>query len=202
MRPALIFAALMSLLPTAVGHASGEIYVGTDAYGNPFFTDTPPTYVGFKRFLTQPSRSGSTWAQFSRNFLRYDELITTHATIQGVPAELVKAVMFAESAFNPDAVSRAGAQGLMQLMPPTQAQLGVVDAFDPEENIRGGTRLLADLVRRYEGNTRLAVAAYNAGPGAITRFGGVPPYPETQGYVEKVLALHQHFTQNGLATRP
>ena len=79
---------------------------------------------------------------------------------------------------------------------------GRVDARRAEILSVDALGFLADLVRRYEGNTRLAVAAYNAGPGAITRFGGVPPYPETQGYVEKVLALHQHFTQNGLATRP
>lgn len=105
----------------------------------------------------------------------------------GLDPELVLAVVAVESNFQPQAVSPKGAQGLMQLMPRTAAQLGVQDAFDPDQNLDGGTRHLRALVDLYAGDLRRALAAYNAGAGAVQRYGGVPPYRETRAYVEKIL---------------
>ena len=118
---------------------------------------------------------------------RYDALIRRHALNYGVRADLVRAVIQVESGFNPRARSPKGAVGLMQLMPATAASLGVADSYDPAENIRGGVAYLSRLLRQYEGNEVLALAAYNAGPQAVARYGNdVPPYRETQDYVRRI----------------
>lgn len=111
----------------------------------------------------------------------------------GVPASLIQAVITQESGGNAQAVSSAGAQGLMQLMPATAASLGVSNSFDPLQNVLGGTKYLAQLLNQFNGNTSLAVAAYNAGPGAVESHGGIPPYPETQQYVSNVMALQNRY---------
>ena len=108
----------------------------------------------------------------------------------GVDSALVDAVIRVESAFNPWAVSRKGAQGLMQLMPQTASALGVKDSFNPRQNIDGGVRHLRYLLDRYPGNLQLALAAYNAGERAVDSYGGIPPYPETQDYVAKVMRFY------------
>jgi soluble lytic murein transglycosylase-like protein len=108
----------------------------------------------------------------------------------GLDPKLVDAVVRVESNYNPQAVSRKGAMGLMQLMPATATRLGVEDPFDPEDNVRGGVREFARLVDRYRGNLQLALAAYNAGEGAVERYRGIPPYAETRDYVARILGLY------------
>jgi soluble lytic murein transglycosylase-like protein len=121
-----------------------------------------------------------------------DRYIDESAAATGVDPALLAAVISNESGFNPRATSRAGARGLMQLMPQTAASLGVTDAYDAEQNVRGGARYLRALLDRF-GSLELAVAAYNAGPAAVRRYGGVPPYLETRAYVRNVLTRYREL---------
>ena len=123
----------------------------------------------------------------------YAEEVRAAAAEFGVEEAVVRAIIHAESAFRPNAVSHAGAQGLMQLIPATASRFGVSDVFDPNQNIRGGVQYLAWLLKRYEGNLTLAAAGYNAGEGAVDRHGGVPPYAETQRYVQRVGTLAERY---------
>ena len=116
----------------------------------------------------------------------YDDIIQEAAAEYDMDPNLIHAVMQAESAFHPYAVSRAGAEGLMQLMPELSDEIGVDDAFDPRENIRGGARYLKRLLDYHNGNIDLALASYNAGPGNVERYGGVPPFRETRNYVKTI----------------
>lgn len=118
----------------------------------------------------------------------------------GVDPRLLQSVIQQESGFDPNATSAAGAQGLMQLMPQTAASLGVTDAYDPTQSIDAGARYLRGELDRFGGSTSLALAAYNAGAGAVQRYGGVPPYAETQAYVQQVLGRYEQLTSEGNTT--
>ena len=125
---------------------------------------------------------------------KFAPIVARAARTHGVDEALVHAVIFAESSYDPDAISPAGASGLMQLMPATAAQYGVRDLFDPAQNVGGGVRLLRDLLKRFDGNVELALAAYNAGAYAVIRAGNrVPSHPETAAYVPKVIDYYRHF---------
>ncbi|HEY8315105.1 MAG TPA: lytic transglycosylase domain-containing protein [Candidatus Baltobacteraceae bacterium] len=122
-----------------------------------------------------------------------DSLVQANSAAWGVDPALVKAIIANESGFNANATSRTGAQGLMQLEPGTAAGLGVSDSYDPAQNVWGGTRYIRGLLERFHGDMRLAVAAYNAGPGAVEKYDGVPPYAETQNYVQNVLSSYDKY---------
>ncbi len=119
----------------------------------------------------------------------YEELIKEAADVHKLDPALIRAVMRTESAFNPAAVSPVGAMGLMQLMPALAEEMGVTDPFDPRDNIMGGAKYLRQLLDAYEGNIRLTLASYNAGPGNVRRYRGVPPFKETRNYVRKITEL-------------
>jgi soluble lytic murein transglycosylase-like protein len=127
----------------------------------------------------------------------FDEELRTAAAREGIDADLVRAVAKVESGGNASAVSHAGAKGLMQLMDGTARSLGVTDSFDPSQNAAGGAKYLRQMLNRFGGDVTKALAAYNAGPGTVERFGGVPPYSETQGYVRKVLQTREQLRRAG-----
>ena len=126
---------------------------------------------------------------------RYQGIIRQAASTHNVDSALIQAVIHVESAFNPKAVSPKGAVGLMQIMPFNFSSLGVKNPYEPIENVAGGVKLLAKLHKRYKGNTKLALAAYNAGEGAVAKYKGVPPYKETQNYVKKVMKYRNQYRQ-------
>lgn len=137
--------------------------------------------------------AGLDWNSVGLNLDAFREEVARASLEHGVDPALMRAIMHAESAFRPNVVSHKGAQGLMQLIPATAERFGVSDAFDPSQNIDGGARYLAWLLKRFDGDIELAAAGYNAGEGAVERFKGVPPYEETQRYVERVGILLQRY---------
>ncbi len=174
------------------------IYKFKDAVGVTHYTDQSPgrgrayTIVAVFCPACDP-KSTVNWTRTRLNLTAYLGEIDTAARANGVDAALVRALIHAESAFNPRALSHKGAQGLMQLMPATAAQYGVTDSFDAAQNIGAGVKHLAMLIKLYNGDVRLVAAAYNAGEGAVRKYGGVPPYAETRVYVERVGTLHQRY---------
>jgi len=178
--------ALLSL--AAPAGAGGRIWTYTDENGVTHFTNTP--HDGRYQHVAFEQRE----RDFARapRYGQFDGLIGLTAREQRLQPALVKAVIAAESNFNPEAVSHKGAQGLMQLMPKTAASLGVSDPLRPAENVRGGTTYLRRMLDRY-GDLERALAAYNAGPDAVDRYGGVPPYRETRAYVRRVLTYYRDY---------
>lgn len=123
-----------------------------------------------------------------------DSLIEQYSAKNGLDSAFVKAVIKQESGFQPKVTSHCGAMGLMQLMPATASSLGVKDAYDPEQNIAGGTKYLKGLLDRFGGDKSLALAAYNAGPNAVAKYNGIPPYKETQNYVKNIMSMYQKYS--------
>lgn len=202
--------AIISLALLVSNEVVADIYKYVDQTGHTFYTDEPRHKL-YKRIIkTPPPRPRATirnpfkrtsYSPFRRHYLsatsaankaRYSSLITDAAQRYQVDEKLVHAVIQAESAYNSMAVSRAGATGLMQLMPATARRFGVSDRTDPNQNVDGGTRYLKYLIDLFGPRLDLAIAAYNAGENAVIRYNNsIPPYPETQDYVRHVLALYK-----------
>jgi len=182
----LLLAAALAVTTPVV--ASAQIYTWRDGAGNLVMSDKPKD--GSVRSYAVAATNGAirtTRPAIASRLVRYADLIEEHASRQSLSPDLVRAVIQAESGFNPRARSIKGAMGLMQLMPETAAQYGVLNAYDPEDNIRAGTAYLASLMQRYDDDESLALAAYNAGPGAVDKYGRtVPPYRETRNYVARI----------------
>ncbi|MBJ6749937.1 lytic transglycosylase domain-containing protein [Geomonas anaerohicana] len=177
--------------------ARADIYKYEDPDGTVHFTDAP-TDKRFKIFMRDIKkdkrlRTAFKLSGYARNPAEFEPIISSCSREFGVDSSLVKAVIHAESGYNPSAVSPKGAQGLMQLMPKTAQGLKVADSFNPSDNIRGGVRYLRFLLDTFKGNESLAVAAYNCGLNAVAKYGGIPPYPETQTYVSKVLSYRNSY---------
>ncbi len=180
-------AAFLGTLLAAAPASSADILKYVDDEGIVHFTDRVVT--GKHEVFVKTRAHAPLPASLLReeNQRRYLPLVHAAASRQGIDPEFVRCVIEAESGFNPRAVSRAGARGLMQLMPSTAIQYGVGNAFDPEENISGGTRYLKELLKKYRGNAKLALAAYNAGEDAVAKYKGIPPYRETRQYVARIM---------------
>ena len=187
-----LIAVLAAFIITAVNFAHADIYKYVDKEGVLHLTNTPTDHnakyvmiLREKRILFQPNLDVN----------KYDGLITKAANKFKLDSALIKAVIKAESNFNHRAVSRVGAQGLMQLMPKTASDLKVEDSFHPEKNIEGGARYLRYLLNTYKGDLTLALAAYNAGEKAVAKYNyNVPPYRETQNYVKRVYSFYKSYS--------
>jgi soluble lytic murein transglycosylase-like protein len=181
-----LFATLLCAFTPSLAQA--QLYSWRDATGRLVISDTPRnssakaygvSYIGSSFGVTKPA--------VSKRATQYDDLIAEQAARHSLSADFVRAVIQAESAFNPAARSPKGAMGLMQLMPGTAADYGVMNAYDPAQNIRGGVAYLKSLMTRFNDDVSLALAAYNAGPAAVEKYGNaVPPYKETRGYVSRI----------------
>lgn len=193
---ALILPVLACTVTSGGGAAAADIYRSVGPDGVISFTNRKKPEGG-RLVARDPGRSART-PSFPRDtsperYTRYDAYIREAATLYQIPVELVRSVIHVESDFNPHAVSRANACGLMQLIPETAERMMVTDVFDPRENIFGGTRYLRVLANLFNGDLELTLAAYNAGEGAVLRYGGIPPYRETQEYVARVLAYYRKY---------
>lgn len=174
--------------------ALGDIYRYIDADGVVHFTNTP-TADGYTLYLKEKKvyRILARSRNFKAGSDAYDKIILKAAEAFGVDHALIKAVIHAESSFNPNAVSRKGARGLMQIMPQNDASLDISNPFDPSQNIMGGTRYLKRMLVRYNEKLALALAAYNAGPSAVDKYDNIPPYEETQTYIQRVMSLYSRY---------
>lgn len=187
-----------TLLCSAVP-AMSDIYRYEDDEGIVHFTDAP-TDKRFKIFMRDFKKDQQLRTRLrisgSVNPAEYEQIIATTSAKYGVSPTLVKAVIRAESGYNPNAVSSKGASGLMQLMPGTARSLKVSNSFDPKDNVEGGVKYLRFLLDTFRGDVSLALAAYNAGLGSVAKYGGIPPYNETRTYVNRVLSYMQSYQTN------
>lgn len=144
---------------------------------------------------TTSAIQGEDFSSYLQTTASLEEIFTEASQKYNVPKNLIKAIAKAESDFNPNATSGAGAQGIMQLMPATARELGVTDSYDPYQNIMGGTKYISEMLAKYDGNVSLALAAYNAGSNNVAKYGGIPPFKETQNYVVKVTSYMNEGVQ-------
>jgi soluble lytic murein transglycosylase-like protein len=201
--PALAFAAAVLGLGLVPGQASADIFSYTDDEGVVHFSNKAALDGRFKLYLKSADRRHAGVVPVSpsdgsiERFTRYDEWIRQAAILYQIPEELIRSIILCESNYDPRAVSPAGAQGLMQLMPETAMRMQVRDAFDPREAIFGGTRYLRVLANMFNGDLELTVAGYNAGEAAVVRYAGIPPFEETQAYVVRVLTYYRRYRTLG-----
>lgn len=199
-KKAVIYLAIC-LQPLLAG--ASEIYKYTDADGIIHYTNIRPSgdfdyrTFSFPCYASDPKCHAVDWERVPLNTSVFRDEISTAASRYALDESLIRAVIHAESAYQPDAVSPKGAQGLMQLMPETQAALKILDPHHPESNIDGGSYYLSRLLHQFDGDVELAAAAYNAGAGAVERFRGVPPYTETREYVRRVRILYRRYRLAG-----
>jgi soluble lytic murein transglycosylase-like protein len=183
--------------------ALAEMYKFTDKDGIVHYTNVKPSgqknvkTFSFPCYASDPKCNQLDWEKIPLNRGAFREEIQTAAEVFAVDDALIRAIIHAESAYQPEALSPKGAQGLMQIMPATQAELQIADVFDPLSNIEGGTRYLSSLLQQFDQSVKLATAAYNAGPGVVREYGGVPPYKETQEYVRRVEILYRRYRSSG-----
>ena len=200
-----------SIMPLATSTHAGQIYMYKDSNGSTLLTnrksaDRSLTKVKVTYYPDSNIHSYRNWGNseasvlpsYSRNKNAFDHIIQQAAQQHGVSEGLIKAVMHTESGFNVNARSPVGAQGLMQLMPATARRFNVSNAYDPHENIMAGAKYLAWLLKRFNGNTSLALAGYNAGEGNVAKYGGVPPFRETQDYVRRVTSRYSNLYASGV----
>lgn len=179
--------------------ALAQVYKFTDEDGVTHYTSVKPEgltnvkVLKFPCYASDPKCGQLDWEHIPLNRRAFDDEIRAAAEVFAVDDALIRAIIHAESAYQPDALSPKGAQGLMQLMPATQQELQVANVYDPIDNIEGGTRYLAGLLDEFNRDVELATAAYNAGPGAVHKHGGVPPYAETREYVRRVQILYRRY---------
>lgn len=178
------------VLFSAVPFLYADIYMYVDEDGTTCFTNLVPPTPKYQVIIKERKR-------FSRSYStdRYDKHIREASRTHGVSFPLLKAIMKAESDFNPKAVSKKGAKGLMQIMPSNFKILGIQDPFNPRENVMGGALYLRQMLDRFNGKVHLALAAYNAGPDSVNRSGGIPPIRETEDYVNKVMEYYRIFRE-------
>ena len=171
--------------------AQADIYLYVDSQGVMHFTNTP-TSSKYKVYMSDKLK----YQEALINIKSYDDVISEAAARTGISSSLLKAVIYAESYFNPKAVSKKGALGLMQIMPENLEALNIKDPFDPWENIMGGAYYFKSMLDRFSGQVDLALAAYNAGPTVVEKYNDIPPYPETQRYVKKVMRAFRIYRKS------
>jgi soluble lytic murein transglycosylase-like protein len=207
LKSAILTLALGGIALTQSGFAGADIYKCMQADGTPLFTNVPedPRCRLHLKLDKEPSavsrivedRAARRYSPVDRG--RYDDHVQAAAKAHGVDAALIHAVISAESGYNQFARSPKGARGLMQLIPETGARYGATNLLDPRQNIEAGTRYLKDLMGMFGNDVRLVLAAYNAGEGAVMRYGNIPPYEETRQYVPKVMAYYKRYSKPATA---